>query len=150
MISALARDVEHILAHKKATTETLRRVQSRNDENFFLLGNEVKKTQENNSRCGEQASSQFNRSDQPYKRTTDSVQSMPYDTGATFYVPSGDKKPRIGLGIAVYPHQGIPCCFLRVQNQLILDNFFSRRWSHHAVILPPRRNSCHCKRFIRG
>ena len=55
--SALARDVEYILAHQKATSETLQLVQSRNDENFFLLGNEENTGKRSrNSRCGKQAS----------------------------------------------------------------------------------------------
>ena len=42
----LAADVENMLKQQTVFQETLERVQNRNDENFFLLGNEIKETQE--------------------------------------------------------------------------------------------------------
>ena len=43
--SSLSQDVDQILKTQEETTATLQRVQSANDENFFLLGNEVRETQ---------------------------------------------------------------------------------------------------------
>ena len=45
--SSLSQDVHQILKTQDETIATLQRVQSANDENFFLLGNEVRTTQEN-------------------------------------------------------------------------------------------------------
>ena len=39
-------DVDKLLQQQTVFQETLERVQNRNDENFFLLGNEIQKTQE--------------------------------------------------------------------------------------------------------
>ena len=43
---ALSKDVDQIMTKQKTIIETLQRVQSQNDQNFFLLGNEIKGTQE--------------------------------------------------------------------------------------------------------
>ena len=45
--SRLSQDVDQILKTQEETIATLQRVQSANDENFFLLGNEVRETQQN-------------------------------------------------------------------------------------------------------
>ena len=45
--SSLSQEVEQILKTQEETIATLQRVQSANDENFFLLGNEVRATQQN-------------------------------------------------------------------------------------------------------
>ena len=45
--SSLSQDVDQILKTQEETIATLQRVQSANDENFFLLGNEVRETQQN-------------------------------------------------------------------------------------------------------
>ena len=45
--SNLSQDVDQILKTQEETIATLQRVQSANDENFFLLGNEVRATQQN-------------------------------------------------------------------------------------------------------
>ena len=45
--SALSKKVGLALQQQKDTLDTLQRVQTQNDENFFLLGSEVKKTQDN-------------------------------------------------------------------------------------------------------
>ena len=45
--SSLSQDVDQILKTQDETIATLQRVQSANDENFFLLGNEVRETQQN-------------------------------------------------------------------------------------------------------
>ena len=42
----LKADVENMLKQQTIFQETLERVQNRNDENFFLLGNEIEETQE--------------------------------------------------------------------------------------------------------
>ena len=42
----LEADVENMLKQQTVFQKTLERVQNRNDENFFLLGNEIKETQE--------------------------------------------------------------------------------------------------------
>ena len=42
----LEADVENLLKQQTVFQKTLERVQNRNDENFFLLGNEIKETQE--------------------------------------------------------------------------------------------------------
>ena len=42
----LKADVENMLKQQTVFQKTLERVQNRNDENFFLLGNEIKETQE--------------------------------------------------------------------------------------------------------
>ena len=42
----LEADVENTLKQQTVFQKTLERVQNRNDENFFLLGNEIKETQE--------------------------------------------------------------------------------------------------------
>ena len=42
----LEADVENMLKQQTVFQETLERVQTKNDENFFLLGNEIKETQE--------------------------------------------------------------------------------------------------------
>ena len=42
----LEADVENILQQQKVFQTTLERIQNRNDENFFFLGNEIKETQE--------------------------------------------------------------------------------------------------------
>ena len=42
----LEADVENMLKQQTVFQKTLERVQNRNDENFFLLGNELKETQE--------------------------------------------------------------------------------------------------------
>ena len=44
---ALSRDVDQIMSRQKDIVETLQRVQSKNDKNFYLLGNEIRGTQEN-------------------------------------------------------------------------------------------------------
>ena len=44
--SSLSQDVDQILKTQEETIATLQRVQSANDENFFLLGNEVRATQQ--------------------------------------------------------------------------------------------------------
>ena len=43
---ALSRDVDNIMRTQNAIVKNLDRVQTRNDKNFFLLGNEIKGTQE--------------------------------------------------------------------------------------------------------
>ena len=45
--SSLSQEVDQILKTQEETIATLQRVQSDNDENFFLLGNEVRATQQN-------------------------------------------------------------------------------------------------------
>ena len=45
--SSLSQDVDQILKTQEETIATLQRVQSANDENFFLLGTEVRATQQN-------------------------------------------------------------------------------------------------------
>ena len=45
--SSLSQEVEQILKTQEETIATLQRVQSANDENFFLLGSEVRATQQN-------------------------------------------------------------------------------------------------------
>ena len=45
--SSLSQDVDQILKTEEETIATLQPVLSANDENFFLLGNEVRKTQQN-------------------------------------------------------------------------------------------------------
>ena len=45
--SSLSQDVDQILKTQEETKASLQRVQSANDENFFLLGNEVRVTQQN-------------------------------------------------------------------------------------------------------
>ena len=45
--SSLSQDVDQILKTQEETIATLQRVQSANDENFFLMGNEVRATQQN-------------------------------------------------------------------------------------------------------
>ena len=45
--SSLFQDVEQILKTQEETKATLQRVQPANDENFFLLGNEIRATQQN-------------------------------------------------------------------------------------------------------
>ena len=45
--SSLSQDVDQILKTQEETIATLQRVQSANDENFFLLVNEVRETQQN-------------------------------------------------------------------------------------------------------
>ena len=44
--SSLSQDVDQILKTQEETIATLQRVKSANDENFFLLGNEVRATQQ--------------------------------------------------------------------------------------------------------
>ena len=44
--SSLSQDVDQILKTQEETKATLQRVQSANDGNFFLLGNEVRETQQ--------------------------------------------------------------------------------------------------------
>ena len=44
---SLSQDVDQILKTQEETIATLQRVQSANDENFFLLGNEVRETRQN-------------------------------------------------------------------------------------------------------
>ena len=44
--SSLSQDVDHILKTQEEIIATLQRVQSANDENFFLLGNEIRVTQQ--------------------------------------------------------------------------------------------------------
>ena len=43
---ALSRDVDNIMRTQDAIVKNLERVQTRNDKNFFLLGKEIKRTQE--------------------------------------------------------------------------------------------------------
>ena len=45
--SQLSRDIETAMDTQQQTILTLQRVQAKNDDNFFLLGNEVKETQHN-------------------------------------------------------------------------------------------------------
>ena len=45
--SKLSRDIEAAMRTQQQTISTLQRVQAKNDDNFFLLGNEVKETQHN-------------------------------------------------------------------------------------------------------
>ena len=45
--NSLSQDVDQILKTQEETIATLQRVRSANDENFFLLGNEVRATQQN-------------------------------------------------------------------------------------------------------
>ena len=45
--SQLSRDIEAAMDTQQQTILTLQRVQAKNDDNFFLLGNEVKETQNN-------------------------------------------------------------------------------------------------------
>ena len=45
--SSLSQEVEQILKTQEETIATLQLVQSANDENFFLLGSEVRATQQN-------------------------------------------------------------------------------------------------------
>ena len=45
--SSLSKDVENTLQTQEETIATLQRVESTNNENFFLLGNEVRATREN-------------------------------------------------------------------------------------------------------
>ena len=45
--SSLSQDVDQILKMQEETIATLQRVQSANDGNFFLLGNELRATQQN-------------------------------------------------------------------------------------------------------
>ena len=46
-------DVENMLKQQTVFQKTLERVQNRNDENFFLLGNEIKETQESVAKIAE-------------------------------------------------------------------------------------------------
>ena len=43
---ALTKDVDQIMTKQKTVIEKLQRVQNRNNKNFFLLGNEIRNTQE--------------------------------------------------------------------------------------------------------
>ena len=52
----LEADVENMLKQQTVFQETLERVQNRNDENFFLLGNEIKETQESVAKITEAVS----------------------------------------------------------------------------------------------
>ena len=49
----LEADVNSLLQHQTVFQETLERVQNRNDENFFQLGNEIQETQKTNARITE-------------------------------------------------------------------------------------------------
>ena len=51
--SSLSQDVDQILKTQEDTIATLQRVQSANDENFFLLGKEVRATEQNVKNLGD-------------------------------------------------------------------------------------------------
>ena len=55
----LVKDVNSIMAQQKYQTETLKRVQTHNDKNFFLLGNEIKSTQESLQKLKEAVGDRF-------------------------------------------------------------------------------------------
>ena len=52
--SQLTRDIEAAMDTQQQTILTLQRVQAKNDDNFFLLGNEVKETQHNVNQISDQ------------------------------------------------------------------------------------------------
>ena len=55
----LSRDVERIMSTQQEIVDTLQRVQTRNDKNFFLLGNEIKQTQESVQKLKESVGLRF-------------------------------------------------------------------------------------------
>ena len=59
----LEADVENMLKQQTVFQETLERVQNRNDENFFLLGNEIKETQESVAKITEVVSDNLQKLD---------------------------------------------------------------------------------------
>ena len=59
----LGADVEHMLKQQTVFQKTLERVQNRNDENFFLLGNEIKETQESVAKITEVVSDNLQKLD---------------------------------------------------------------------------------------
>ena len=59
----LEADVENMLKQQTVFQKTLERVQNRNDENFFLLGNEIKETQESVAKITEVVSDNLQKLD---------------------------------------------------------------------------------------
>ena len=56
-------DVENMLKQHTVFQKTLERVQNKNDENFFLLGNEIKETQESVAQINEDVSDNLQKLD---------------------------------------------------------------------------------------
>ena len=56
-------DVENLLKEQTVFQKTLERIQNRNDENFFLLGNEIKETQESVAKITEVVSDNLQKLD---------------------------------------------------------------------------------------
>ena len=77
----LEADVENMLKQQTVFQKTLERVQNRNDENFFLLGNEIKETQESVAKITEVVNDNLQKLDVELREIEDVIAHL-YDCNA--------------------------------------------------------------------
>ena len=145
----LEADVENMLRQQRVFQKTLKKVQNRNDENFFLLGNEIGETQEGVAKITEVVNDNLQKLDVELREIKNVITHL-YDCNAHLAQTMNFYQQLQGyisyLNFVVHPCQIVSCRFLCLQNSAVLYTLVTSSWFCNATIPPSRSTSLHCKR----